>query len=137
MAQHGKRVAAAAQAEVQAVASQPQRPLLFALGVVDRTAAGVKALPQVLLGAPGQVRSRVVGVAATAGDLAEKAQQTYTEITKDGDGLLRSIRGQESTQRAVRLAERAQKRGEAALKDTEKALEAGTEAATEALGKIG
>lgn len=137
LAQHGKRVAAAAQAEVQAVAGQPQRPLLFALGVVDRTAAGVKALPSALLSTPSRARTRIVGVAATAGDLAEKAQRAYTDIAVDGENLLKSIRGQESTQRALQLAERAQRRGEAAVKDTEKALEVGSQAATEALGKIG
>ena len=134
---HTRRVASAAQAEVNAVASQPTRPAFFALGLVDRTVAGVKELPSTLISTPGAIRGRVVGVAATFGDLAERAQTGYTEVAKDGEALVRAIARQDSTQRAQRLAERARRRGQGAVRDTEKAVEAGTEAATQALSKLG
>jgi hypothetical protein len=134
---HGRRVVGAAQAEVSAVASQPTRPLFFALGIADRTAAGVKALPGTVLQAPARTRARVVDAFATAGDLAERAQRGYTEVAQDGEKLVRAIRRQESTQQAVTYAERAQTRAERAVKDTEKAVEAGTEAAAEAVSKLG
>ncbi len=137
VAAHSKRVVAAAQTEVQAVASQPRRPLLFAVGVLDRTASNVKALPQNLFSTPTKARERVIDLAASAGDLAEKAQHGYTEIAKDGESLIRKIRRQESTQAAVKYAERAQTRGERAIKDTEKAVEAGAHAVEDALTKIG
>lgn len=134
---HSKRVAAAAQTEAAAVARQPLRPLLFAVGVVDRTTAGVRALPGTVLQTPGLVRQRIVGAAATAGDVAERVQRGYSEVAEDGAELVKSIRGQESTQRAVRLAERAQSRGARAFQDTEKAIEVVAEAAQEAVAKIG
>lgn len=137
IATHSKRIVGAAQTEVQAVASQPQRPLLFALGMIDRTASGVKALPQTLFTSPSRAREVVVDVAASAGDLAERAQRGYTEIAEDGESLVRKIRRQESTQTAIKYAERAQSRGERAFKDTEKAVEAGTQAVEDALSKIG
>lgn len=134
---HSRRVAEAAQAEVAAVASQPTRPAYFALGLVDRSVAGVKQLPSTLVSTPGALRQRVVGVAATFGDLAERAQSGYTEVAKDGEALVRAIARQDSTQRAQRLAERARRRGQGAVRDTEKAVGFGTEAATEALAKLG
>ena len=134
---HTRRVAEAAQAEVSAVASQPTRPAYFALGLVDRTVATVKELPSTLVSTPSALRGRVVGVAATFGDLAERAQTGYTEVAKDGEALVRTVARQDSTQRAQRLAERARRRGELAVRDTEKAVEAGTEAAAEAVAKIG
>ena len=67
---HGRRVVEAAQAEVSAVASQPTRPLFFTLGVVDRAASTVKALPGTLtstvVSAPVRTRGRIVNVFATA-----------------------------------------------------------------------
>ena len=84
---HGRRVVGAAQAEVAAVARTPYRPALFALGLLDRTVAGVKELPSALTGAPTRTRERVVSVFATAGALAERAQQGYTEVAKDGEAL--------------------------------------------------
>lgn len=138
---HSRRVLEAAQAEVSAVASQPTRPLYFALGVVDRATAGVRAVPGALtstvVSVPSRTRGRIVEVFATAGDLAEKAQRGYTEVAKDGQGLVRSVRRQESTQRAVNYAERAQVRASRSLTDAEKAVEAGTEAAAEAVSKLG
>jgi hypothetical protein len=134
---HTRRVAAAAQAEVNAVANKPLRPALFTLGLVDRAVAGVKEVPTFVVETPTRARQRIVTVFATAGDLAEKAQQGYTEVTKDGEALVRAIRRQDSTQRAERLAERATKRGKGAVRDAEKAVEAGTEAAGEALTKLG
>ncbi|HVM26961.1 MAG TPA: hypothetical protein VM433_04720 [Mycobacteriales bacterium] len=134
---HSRRVAAAAQAEVTAVARTPYRPALFALGLVDRAVAGVKEVPSLVVETPTRARQRVVSVFATAGDLAEKAQQGYTEVAKDGSALVRAIGRQDSTQRAQRMAERARKRGQGAVRDTEKAVEAGTEAAGEALAKLG
>ena len=138
---HTRRVFGAAQAEVNAVASQPSRPLFFTLGVVDRATAGVRALPSTLtdriVTAPARTRGRIVDVFATAGDLAEKAQQGYTEVTKDGEKLVRAIRRQESTQEAVKYAERAQTRASRSLQDAEKAVGAGTEAAGEALSQLG
>jgi hypothetical protein len=134
---HTARVAAAAQAEVTAVAKTPYRPALFALGVLDRTVANVKELPSVVIETPTRTRERVVTLFATAGDLAEKAQQGYTEITKDGQALVRSVRRLDSAQRAERYAERAASRGKNAVKDAEKAVEAGTEAAGQALSKLG
>ncbi len=134
---HTHRVVSAAQAEVTAVAKTPYRPALFALGLVDRAVAGVKEVPSIVLEAPTRTRQRVVSVFATAGDLAEKAQQEYTEVAQDGSALVRAIARQDSTQRAQRMAERARKRGQGAVRDTEKAVEAGTEAAGEALAKLG
>ena len=138
---HSRRVLGAAQAEVSAVASQPTRPLLFALGVVDRATAGVRAVPSTLsstvLEAPTRTRSRIVDVFSTAGDLAEKAQRGYTEVAKDGEKLVRAVRRQESTQQAVKFADRAQTRASRSVQDAEKAVEAGTEAAAQALGKLG
>lgn len=138
---HTRRVVSAAQAEFSAVASQPTRPLLFALGVVDRATAGVRAVPSTLsttvVSVPARTRSRIVDVFATAGDVAEKAQRGYTEVAKDGAGLVRSIRRQDSTQRAVKFADRAQTRASRSVTDAEKAVEAGTEAAAEALSKLG
>lgn len=138
---HTRRVFGAAQAEVSAVASQPTRPLLFTLGVVDRATAGVRALPSTVtssvIGAPAAARDRIVNVFATAGDLAERAQRGYTEVAKDGEKLVRSVRRQESTQRAVALADRAQTRASRSLTDAEKAVEAGTQAAAEAVSKLG
>lgn len=137
IATQGKRVVIAAQTEVQAVASQPQRPLLFALGMIDRTATGVKSLPQTLTTSPSRAREVVVDVAANIGDLAERAQRGYTEIAEDGESLVRKIRRQDSTQTAIKYAERAQSRGERAFKDTEKAVEAGAHAVEDALTKVG
>jgi hypothetical protein len=137
VSKHTRRVAAAAQAEVTAVANKPLRPALFTLGLVDRAVAGVKEVPSIVVETPTRARQRIVDVFATAGDLAEKAQQGYTEVTKDGEALVRAIRRQDSTLRAERLAERAAKRGKGAVRDAEKAVEAGTEAAGEALTKLG
>ncbi len=138
---HSRRVLSAAQAEVSAVASQPTRPLFFTLGVLDRATAGVKALPGALTSSvtssPARTRNRIVGVFSTAGDLAERAQRGYTEVAKDGESLVRSIRRQESTQQAVKYAERAQTRVKSSVQDAEKAFEAGTEAAVEAVSKLG
>jgi hypothetical protein len=138
---HGRRVVEAAQAEVSAVASQPTRPLFFTLGVVDRTVAGVKALPGSLtssvVSAPVRTRGRLVEVFATAGDLAEKAQRGYTEVAKDGEKLVRAVRRQESTKAAVNYADRAQTRSSRAVNDVEKAVESGTEAAIQAVKKLG
>lgn len=134
---HSKRVVTAAQTEVKAVASEPTRPLKFAVGVLDRTVGNVKTLPSSLFTSPTKAREAVVDLAASAGDFAEKAQRGYTEIAKDGESLIRRIRRQESTQQAIKLAERAQTRGERAFKDTEKAVEAGTEAVQDAFAKIG
>lgn len=134
---HTARVAAAAQAEVNAVAKTPYRPALFALGMLDRTVAGVKELPNVVVETPTRTRERVVTLFATAGDLAEKAQQGYTEVAKDGQALVRSVRRLDSTQRTERYAERAARRGKNAVKDAERAVEAGSEAAGQALSKLG
>lgn len=138
---HSRRVLGAAQAEVFAVASQPTRPLFFTLGVVDRATAGVRALPSTLsstvVTAPVRTRGRIVEAFATVGDLAERAQRGYTEVAKDGEKLVRSVRRQESTQKAVKFADRAQTRASRSVQDAEKAVEAGTEAAAEALGKLG
>jgi hypothetical protein len=138
---HTRRVLGAAQAELSAVASQPTRPLLFTLGVVDRATAGVRALPGTVGGsvvtAPSRTRERLVDVFATAGDLAERAQRGYTEVTKDGEKLVRSVRRQESTQQAVKYVDRAQTRAARSVQDAEKALEAGSEAAAEAVSKLG
>ncbi|HWH27756.1 MAG TPA: hypothetical protein VNU26_02135 [Mycobacteriales bacterium] len=134
---HTRRVIEAAQAEVTAVAETPYRPALFALGLLDRTVSGAKELPTYLAETPVRVRQRVIDVFATAGDLAEKAQQEYTEVAKDGSALVRAIRRQDSTQRAERFAERAATRSRRAVQDAEKALEAGTEAAGQALAKVG
>lgn len=138
---HSRRVIGAAQAELSAVASQPTRPLLFSLGVVDRATAGVRALPGTLgstvLTAPARTRARIVDVFAGAGDLAERAQRRYTEVAADGEKLVRSVRRQESTQQAVKYAERAQDRAARSVQDVEKALEAGTDAAAEAVSKLG
>ncbi len=138
---HTRRVVSAAQAEISAVASQPTRPLFFALGVVDRTTAGVRAVPSALtnrvVSTPQRYRDRIVGLFATAGDLAERAQRGYTEVAVDGQQLVRAIRRQESTQTAVKYAERAQTRASRSLSDAEKAVEAGAEAATEAVSKLG
>jgi hypothetical protein len=137
VAKHSRRVVAAAQAEVTAVAKTPYRPALFTLGLVDRTVAGVKELPTRLTDAPTRTRERVISVFATAGDLAERAQQGYTEIAKDGEAFVRSVRRQESTKRAERFADRARSRGRNAVRDAEKAVEAGTEAAAQAVSKLG
>lgn len=134
---HTRRVVGAFQAEVNAVASQPTRPLFFTLGVVDRATAGVKALPSTLISTPSRTRGRIVGAFSTAGDLAERAQRGYTEVAKDGEKLVAAVRRQDSTQRAVKLADRAQTRATSSVKDVEKAIEAGTEAAVEAVGKLG
>ena len=138
---HTRRVVGAFQAEVNAVASQPTRPLFFTLGVVDRATAGVRALPSTLtssvVSTPARTRDRVVSVFSTAGDLAERAQRGYTEVAKDGEKLVAAVRRQDSTQRAVKLADRAQTRATSSVKDVEKAIEAGTEAAVEAVGKLG
>lgn len=138
---HTRRVIGAAQAEVSAVAAKPTRPLFFALGVVDRTTAGVRAVPSTLtnrvVSTPQRYREGIVSVFATAGDLAERAQRGYTEVTRDGEKLVRAIRRQESTQAAVKYAERAQDRASSAISDVEKAVEAGAEAASEAVSKLG
>ena len=138
---HTRRVVNAAQAEVAAVASQPTRPLFFTLGVVDRATATVRTLPTTVtssvISVPARTRSRIVDVFATAGDLAEKAQQGYTEVAKDGEKFVRSVRRQESTQKAVKYADRAQTRASRSVQDAEKALEAGTEAAAQAVSKLG
>ncbi len=138
---HTRRVIEAAQAEVSAVAAKPTRPLFFALGVVDRTTAGVRAVPSTLtnrvVSTPQRYRDGIVSLFATAGDLAERAQRGYTEVTRDGEKLVRAIRRQESTQAAVKYAERAQDRASRSISDAEKAVEAGAEAATEAVSKLG
>ena len=138
---HTRRVVGAFQAEVNAVASQPTRPLFFTLGVVDRATAGVRALPSTLtssvVSTPARTRDRVVSVFSTAGDLAERAQRGYTEVAVDGQQLVRAIRRQESTQTAVKYAERAQTRASRSLSDAEKAVEAGAEAASQAVSKLG
>lgn len=138
---HTRRVVGAFRAEANAVASQPTRPLLFTLGVVDRATAGVRALPSTLtstvVSTPARTRGRIVDVFATAGDLAERAQRGYTEVAKDGEKLVRAVRRQDSTQRAVKLADRAQTRATRSVKDVEKAIEAGTEAAVQAVSKLG
>ena len=138
---HARRIVSAAQAEFSAVASQPTRPLFFALGVVDRTTAGVRAVPSTLtnrvVSTPQRYRDGIVGLFATAGDLAERAQRGYTDVTGDGEKLVRSIRRQESTQAAVKYADRAQTRASRSISDVEKAVEAGAEAATEAVSKLG
>jgi hypothetical protein len=138
---HGRRVVSAAQAELEAVASQPTRPLFFTLGVVDRAAAGVRALPGTLtstvVSVPERTRGRIVEVFASAGDLAERAQRGYTDVAKDGEKLVRAVRRQDSTQAAVKYAERAQTRTSRAVSDAEKAVDAGTDAAVEAVKKLG
>ena len=134
---HTRRVLGAFQAEANAVASQPTRPLFFTLGVVDRATAGVRALPSTLISTPARTRNRVVSVAATAGDLAERAQRGYTEVAKDGEKLVAAVRRQDSTQRAVTMADRAQTRAASSVKAAEQAIEAGTEAAVEAVSKLG
>lgn len=134
---HSKRISDAAQAEVKAVSNQPTRPLLFALGVVDRTVESFKDFPSNLRTTPDVVKGRIIDTFSTAGDVAERLQKEYTEVTKDGQSLYASVRKQDSTQRAVRLAERARTRGRRAVKDTEQALEAAGDAATEAVQKIG
>ena len=50
---------------------------------------------------------------------------------------MRAVRRQESTQAAVKYADRAQTRASRSLQDAEKAVEAGTEAASEAINKLG
>ena len=138
---HTRRVVSAAQAELSAVASKPTRPLFFALGVVDRTTAGVRAVPSTLsnrvVSTPQRYRDGIVSLFATAGDLAERAQRGYTDVTRDGEKLVRAIRRQESTQAAVKYAERAQDRASRSVQDAEKAIEAGAEAASEAVSKLG
>ncbi len=134
---HSKRVSDAAQAEVKAVSKQPTRPLFFALGIVDRYVESVKELPSNLRTTPGAFKDRIVGTFATAGDVAERAQKGYTEVAKDGESLVSQVRKQDSTQRAIRLAERARTRGRRAVKDTEQAIEAAGDAAAEAVQKIG
>jgi len=138
---HARRVVSAAQAELSAVASKPTRPLFFALGVVDRTTAGVRAVPSTItnrvVSTPQRYREGIVSLFATAGDLAERAQRGYTDVTGDGEKLVRSIRRQESTQAAVKYADRAQTRASRSISDVEKAVEAGAEAATEAVSKLG
>ena len=138
---HTRRVVGAAQAEVSAVASQPTRPLFFTLGVVDRAASGVRSLPSTLtstvINVPVRTRGRIVEAFASAGDLAERAQRGYTEVAKDGEKFVRSVRRQESTQKAVKYAERAQHRTSMAVNDAEKAVEAGTDAAAQAVSKLG
>jgi hypothetical protein len=138
---HTRRVVGAAQAEISAVAAQPTRPLYFALGVADRTVAGVRDLPgtmsTVVLGAPARTRARIVDAFATAGDVAERAQRGYTEVAQDGQKLVKAVRRQESTQEAVKYAERAGTRTRRAVSDVEKAVESGAEAATEAVSKLG
>ena len=138
---HTRRVIGAAQAEVSAVASQPTRPLFFTLGVVDRATATVRSLPTTVtssvLTVPARTRSRIVDVFASAGDLAEKAQQGYTEVAKDGEKLVRAVRRQESTQKAVKYADRAQTRATRSVQDAEKALDNGADAAAEAVSKLG
>lgn len=138
---HTRRVVDAATAEISAVAAQPTRPLYFALGVADRTVAGVRELPStmstVVLGAPGRTRARIVDAFATVGDVAERAQRGYTEVAQDGQKLVRAVRRQESTQEAVKYAERAGTRTRRAVLDAEKAVEAGAEAASEAASKLG
>ena len=137
VSKHTRRVVEAVQAEVNAVASQPTRPLLFTLGIVDRTAAGVRAVPSIVVGSPARTRARIVNVFATAGDLAENAQRGYTEVAKDGEKLVRAVRRQDSTQAAVKYADRAQTRTSRSVQDAEKAIEAGAEAAGEAVSKLG
>jgi len=136
-----RRVLQAAQAEVSAVASQPTRPLLFALGLADRTVAGVRSAPgavgAAVIQAPRRTRERLVGVVASVGDAAERSQRHYGEVAEDGQKLIRAIRRQESTQEAVKYAERAGKRAQRVVADVEKAVEAGTEAAAEAVNKLG
>ncbi len=134
---HSKRVSGAAQAEVKAVSKQPTRPLFFALGIVDRYVESVKDLPNNLRTTPSAVKDRIVDTFATAGDVAERLQQNYTEVAKDGQSLVTSVRKQDSTQRAIRLAERARTRGRRAVKDTEHAVEAAGGAAAEAVQKLG
>jgi hypothetical protein len=137
LATQGRRIVAAAQREVEAVAAQPTRPAFFALGLTDRGVGTARSLPKTVTGAPGRLRDRLVGLATTAGDLADSAQRGYTDIARDGEKLVRAVRRQESTQRAASFAERAQSRGEKALGDAEKAVEAGAEAAQDALAKLG
>ena len=141
VSKHTRRVVSAAQAELSAVASKPTRPLFFALGVVDRTTAGVRAVPSMIgtrvASTPQRYRDGIVSLFATAGDLAESAQRGYTDVTRDGEKLVRAIRRQESTQAAVKYAERAQDRASRSISDAEKAVEAGAHAATEAVSKLG
>ena len=132
-----RRIAATAQAEVKAVAATPHRPLLFALGVVDRTVAAVKATPSAVLTAPSRARDGLVSVSTSAADLFVGAQRSYDEVADDGAQLVKAIRRQESTERAVRFAERAQRRGQLAVQDTEKAVSQVAQAAAEAAAKIG
>lgn len=132
-----RRVTATAQAEVKAVAATPHRPLLFALGVVDRTVAAVKSTPSIVLGTPARTRDGLISVATSAADLVVSAQRSYDEVADDGAQLVRAIRRQESTERAVRFAERAQRRGQLAVQDTEKAVSQGAQAVTEAAAKLG
>jgi len=132
-----RRVTATVQAEAKAVASTPHRPLLFALGVVDRTVAAVKSTPGAVLSAPARARDGLVSVSTSYADLVVGVQRSYDEVADDGAQLVKAIRRQESTERAVRFAERAQRRGSLALKDTEKAVEQGAQAATEAAAKLG
>ncbi len=134
---HGKRVTGAAQAEVAAVAAQPTRPLMFTLGLVDRAVGTARELPGAVRTAPSALRTRVVGTVATAGDLAERAQRGYTEVARDGEELVASVKRQESTQRALRLADRARRRGRQAARDGEAAAEAAADATVEAVAKIG
>lgn len=132
-----RRVTATVQAEAKAVASTPHRPLLFALGVVDRTVAAVKSTPGAVLGAPARARDGLVSFSSSYADLVVGVQRSYDEVADDGAQLVKAIRRQESTERAVRFAERAQRRGSLALQDTEKAVEQGAHAVTEAAAKIG
>lgn len=131
----GKRVVDAYALEVKSVAKQPTRPLLFALGVADRTVGVVKELPSKLT--PSHARQRVVATVRSAGDLAERAQRGYTEVAKDGESLVSRVRKQESTQEAIRLAERAQTRAKQSVKDVEKSVESAVDAVQDAAGKLG
>lgn len=133
----GRRIAKAAQAEAGAVARTPHRPLLFALGVVDRGVAVAKGAPGVVLSTPARVRTGVVSITKSTADLFVDAQRAYDDVADDGSRLLRSIRRQESTERALHLAERARRRGQQAVRDTEKAVEAGVDAVQDAAAKLG
>lgn len=129
-----KRVTGAAKAEVEAVASQPTRPLYFALGVANRTVVAVKDLPSAL--SPARARQRVVARVKSVGDLAERAQQGYTEVAKDGEKLVAKVRRQESTQQAVKYAERAQANVERAGKNASKSADAAVEAVKDAAENV-
>lgn len=135
LGQQSKRVIRTARDEVNAVRSQPARPLWFALGLTDRTVGVVRDLPSGLT--PSRTRQRVTRGARSVGDFTERARRNYSDVAKDGERLGNRIRRQESTQEATRLAERSQDRARLAVKDAEKSASAAVDATQESAGKFG